>query len=58
MKFLSTLVIIFFTSINLTSIAFSSNVDKGKEFSVSCAACHGDNGISANPLAKTCRSKP
>ena len=50
MKFLSTLVIIFFTSINLTSIAFSSNVDKGKELSVSCAACHGDNGISVNPV--------
>ncbi len=50
MKFLSALVIIFFTSINLTSIAFSSNVDKGKELSVSCAACHGDNGISVNPV--------
>ena len=29
---------------------YSSDVDKGKELSVSCAACHGDNGISVNPV--------
>ena len=49
MKFLPNLfifTIIFFNPINP---AFSSDITKGKELSVSCAACHGDNGISLNP---------
>ena len=50
MKFLSILAIVFFVSINLINTAYSSDIDKGKELSVSCAACHGDNGISVNPV--------
>ena len=50
MKFLSILAIVFFTTINLINPAYSSDIDKGKELSVSCAACHGDNGISVNPV--------
>ena len=50
MKFLSILAIIFCITINLINPAYSSNIDKGKELSVSCAACHGDNGISVNPV--------
>ena len=50
MKFLSILAIVFFVTINLINPAYSSDIDKGKELSVSCAACHGDNGISVNPV--------
>ena len=50
MKFLSILAIVFFVTINLINSAYSSDIDKGKELSVSCAACHGDNGISVNPV--------
>jgi len=50
MKFLSILAFVFFVTINLTNPAYSSDIDKGKELSVSCAACHGDNGISVNPV--------
>ena len=50
MKILSFLVIVFFVTINLINPAYSSDIDKGKELSVSCAACHGDNGISVNPV--------
>ena len=50
MKFLSILVFVFFVTINLTNSAHSSDIDKGKELSASCAACHGDNGISVNPV--------
>ena len=50
MKFLSFLVIVFFVTINLINPAYSSDIDKGKELSVSCAACHGNNGISVNPV--------
>ncbi len=50
MKFLSILAIIFFVTINLINPAYSSDIDKGRELSVSCAACHGDNGISVNPV--------
>ena len=50
MKFLSFLVIVFFVTINLINPAYSSDIDKGKELSASCAACHGDNGISVNPV--------
>ena len=34
---------------NLNNHAFSSDLSKGKELSASCAACHGDEGISLNP---------
>ena len=37
-------------ALNLINPVYSSDVAKGKELSVSCAACHGDNGISANPI--------
>ena len=50
MKFLSISAIVFFVTINLMNPAYSSDIDKGKELSVSCAACHGDNGISVNPV--------
>jgi cytochrome c553 len=50
MKFLSILATIFFVTINLINPAYSSDIDKGKELSASCAACHGDNGISVNPV--------
>ena len=50
MKFLSILAFVFFVSINLINPAYSSDIDKGKELSVSCAACHGNNGISVNPV--------
>ena len=50
MKFLSILAFVFFVTINLTNPAYSSDIDKGKELSASCAACHGDNGISVNPV--------
>jgi len=50
MKFLSILAIIFFVTINLINPAYSSDIDKGKALSASCAACHGDNGISVNPV--------
>ena len=48
MKFLAYL---FFSllAFNLNNHAFSSDLSKGKELSVSCAACHGDEGISLNP---------
>tara|TARA_Y100000590_G_scaffold13842_2_gene16677 strand:- start:5370 stop:5984 length:615 start_codon:yes stop_codon:yes gene_type:complete len=29
---------------------FSADINKGKEKSVTCVACHGDNGISVNPI--------
>ena len=50
MKFPSILTIVFFVMINLINPAYSSDIDKGKELSASCAACHGDNGISVNPV--------
>ena len=50
MKFLSILAFVFFVTINLTTPVYSSDIDKGKELSVSCASCHGDNGISVNPV--------
>ena len=50
MKFLSILAIVFFVTINLINPAYSSDIDKGKALSASCAACHGDNGISVNPV--------
>ena len=50
MKFLSILAIVFFVTINLTNPVYSSDIDKGKALSASCAACHGDNGISVNPV--------
>ena len=50
MKFLSILAIVFFVMINIINPVHSSDIDKGKELSVSCAACHGDNGISVNPV--------
>ena len=48
MKFLAYL---FFSllAFNLNNHAFSSDLSKGKELSASCAACHGDEGISLNP---------
>jgi cytochrome c553 len=29
---------------------FAADIDKGKEKSVACVACHGQNGVSVNPL--------
>ena len=31
-------------------LSAAGNVDSGKMKSASCAACHGDNGVSANPI--------
>ena len=50
MKFLLSLFYIFLIVSNLINPAYSSDIAKGKELSVSCAACHGDNGISLNPV--------
>ena len=49
MKFLLSLFYVFLIAFNLNNPVYSSDVTKGKELSVSCAACHGDNGISLNP---------
>ena len=50
MKFLLSLFYILLVALNLINPAYSSDIAKGKELSVSCAACHGDNGISLNPV--------
>ena len=34
----------------LPLLSVAGDVDNGKLKSVSCAACHGDNGVSANPI--------
>ncbi len=48
MKSLTNL-LFFLVAFNLMNHAFSSDISKGKALSVSCAACHGDQGISLNP---------
>ena len=48
MKFLAYLFFLLL-AFNLNNHAFSSDLSKGKELSASCAACHGDEGISLNP---------
>ena len=48
MKFLAYLFFLLL-AFNLNNPAFSSDLSKGKELSASCAACHGDEGISLNP---------
>ena len=50
MKFLLSLFYILLVVSNLINPVYSSDIAKGKELSVSCAACHGDNGISLNPV--------
>ena len=50
MKFLLSLFYIFLVVSNLINPVYSSDIAKGKELSVSCAACHGDNGVSLNPV--------
>ena len=50
MKFLLSLFYILLVASNLINPVYSSDIAKGKELSVSCAACHGDNGISLNPV--------
>ena len=49
MKSQRQLLIISFLFIALINPAYS-DVSKGKELSASCVACHGDNGISLNPV--------
>ena len=49
MKFLLTLSLYLTFAFNLINPVYSSDINKGKELSVSCAACHGENGISVNP---------
>ena len=49
MKFLLTLSLYLTFVFNLINPVYSSDINKGKELSVSCAACHGENGISVNP---------
>ena len=49
MKFQRRLLIVSFLFIALINPAYS-DVSKGKELSASCVACHGDNGISLNPV--------
>lgn len=41
-----TISIIMFLSMNI----HAGDIEKGKEKSISCAACHGENGISINPI--------
>ena len=50
MKFLMSLFYVLLAVSNLINPVYSSDITKGKELSVSCAACHGDNGISLNPV--------
>ena len=49
MKFHSGLISYIFLAIILINPAYS-DVEKGKELSASCAACHGDEGVSLNPV--------
>ena len=49
MKFHSGLITYIFLALILINPAYS-DVAKGKELSASCAACHGDDGISLNPV--------
>jgi len=49
MKFHSGLITYIFLALILINPAYS-DVKKGKELSASCAACHGDDGISLNPV--------
>ena len=49
MKFHSGLITYIFLALILINPAYS-DVEKGKELSASCAACHGDDGISLNPI--------
>tara|TARA_A200000113_G_scaffold136584_1_gene122869 strand:- start:439 stop:1062 length:624 start_codon:yes stop_codon:yes gene_type:complete len=49
MKFQRQLLIYTFLAIALINPAYS-DVANGKELSASCVACHGDNGISLNPV--------
>ena len=49
MKFQRQLLIVSFLFIALINPVYS-DVAKGKELSASCVACHGDNGISLNPV--------
>ena len=49
MKFNSGLITYIFLALILINPAYS-DVEKGKELSASCAACHGDDGISLNPV--------
>jgi cytochrome c553 len=49
MKFHSGLITYIFLALILINPAYS-DVEKGKELSASCAACHGDDGISLNPV--------
>ena len=49
MKFQHRLLTCIFLVTNLINPAYS-DVAKGKELSASCVACHGDNGISLNPV--------
>ena len=49
MKFHSGLITYIFLALIFINPAYS-DVEKGKELSASCAACHGDDGISLNPV--------
>ena len=49
MKFEHLSLVCIFLVISFINPAYS-DVAKGKELSVSCVACHGDNGISLNPV--------
>ena len=49
MKFQHQLLVYIFLVITLINPVYS-DVAKGKDLSVSCVACHGDNGISLNPV--------
>jgi cytochrome c553 len=49
MKFHSGLITYIFLALILINPAYS-DVEKGKELSASCAACHGDDGISLNSV--------
>ena len=49
MKFHSGLITYIFLALILINPAYS-DVEKGKELSASCTACHGDDGISLNPV--------
>ena len=47
---LKTIKNLFYSLILLPLLSVAGDIENGKLKSASCAACHGDNGVSANPV--------
>lgn len=41
----------------LGATSFAQNIETGKSKSMTCVACHGNNGISSNPMYPTLAGK-